>query len=221
VEIFIPEGEALARKTLNARLGILGGLSVLGTTGMVRPLSHGAYVATIEKALNVARHAGLMEVVLTTGRRSERFAQTLFSHLPEEGFVQIGDFFQKGLRLAAAAGFSKVTLAVFFGKALKQARGIPQTHAAKARQTLVDLARWTGEETGSEPLAAEVEGANTARHAFDLLMPAHPAVIERVGREMLRQARRFAYDKLEVAAMVFDYQGAPIFHCEEDGEAKP
>jgi cobalt-precorrin-5B (C1)-methyltransferase len=220
VEVFIPKGEALARKTLNARLGILGGLSVLGTTGIVRPLSHGAYVATIEKALNVARHAGLAEVVLTTGRRSERFAQEQLNHLPEEGFVQIGDFFQKGLQLAAAAGFKGVTLAVFFGKAVKQARGIPHTHAAKARQTLVELARWTREETGNEALATAVEKANTARHAFDLLMPGYAGVIQRVGREMLKQARQFTNGKLEVGATIFDYEGRPLFSSEREGEAK-
>jgi cobalt-precorrin-5B (C1)-methyltransferase len=223
VEIFIPKGEALARRTLNARLGILGGLSVLGTTGIVRPLSHGAYVATIEKTLSVARHAGLKEVVLTTGRRSERFAQTLLSHLPEEGFVQIGDFFQKGLRLAAAAGFSKVALAAFFGKALKQARGIPHTHAAKARQSLVDLAGWTREETGDGALSEAVKRANTARHAFDILMPDHPEVIQRVGWELMAQARRFAKisvensvlpsTALQVCAMIFNYEGQPIFRC--------
>jgi cobalt-precorrin-5B (C1)-methyltransferase len=220
VEVFIPGGVALARKTLNARLGILGGLSVLGTTGIVSPVSHRAYMVTIEKALGVARAAGLEEVVLTTGRRSERFAHAHLNHLPEEGLVQIGDFFQKGLTLAAAAGFSKVTLAVFFGKAVKQARGVPHTHAAKARQTLETLARWTREETGDTALGEVVEKANTARHAFDLLMPYHPAVIARVGREMLRQARKFAGDKLAVNAMLFDYAGRPIFHVEADGGEK-
>ena len=242
VEVFIPRGQALARKTLNARLGILDGLSVLGTTGIVKPLSHGAYVATIEKAFSVARHAGLTEVVLTTGRRSERFAQGLLRHLPEEGFVQIGDFFQKGLHLAAAAGFSRVTLTVFFGKAVKQARGIPHTHAAKARQTLEELARWTRAETGNEALAATVEKANTARHAFDLLMPTHPAVIARVGHEMVAQASRFANERfkasaspnrvggansirpstnLQVCAIILDYQGQPLYQSEKNGAESP
>lgn len=219
VEIFIPKGVELAKKTLNARLGILGGLSVLGTTGIVRPLSHGAYVATIEKALSVARHTGLEEVVLTTGRRSERFAQAQFTHLPEEAFVQIGDFFQKGIHAATAAGFRKVTLTVFFGKAVKQARGIPHTHAAKARQTLVELARWTREEIGDTALSEAVEQANTARHAFDLLMPAHPVVIQRVGEEMLKQACNFADGKQTVGAMILDYEGTPLFTAEREGDA--
>lgn len=215
VEIFIPKGIELAKRTLNARLGILGGLSVLGTTGIVRPLSHGAYVATIEKALSVARHAGLDEVVLTTGRRSERFAQKQLGHLPEEGFVQIGDFFQKGLNLTAKAGFKKVTLMVFFGKAVKQARGIPHTHAAKARQTLVELARWTLEETGNEALSTDVAQANTARHAFDILVPDHLAVIERVGREMLNQGQQFAGVNLAVTATILNYEGQPLFRSEK------
>jgi cobalt-precorrin-5B (C1)-methyltransferase len=176
-------------------------------------------VATIEKAFSVARHAGLAEVVLTTGRRSERFAQGLLDHLPEEGFVQIGDFFQKGLHLAVAAGFRRVTLTVFFGKAVKQARGIPHTHAAKSRQSLVALARWTREETGDGALAAAVERANTARHAFDLLMPRYAGVVQRVGREILTQARKFTDGKLEVGATILDYEGRPLFRSEREGEA--
>jgi cobalt-precorrin-5B (C1)-methyltransferase len=96
VEVFVPEGERLAKKTLNARLGIVGGLSILGTTGIVRPMSHEAYVATIEKSMDVARAAGLKHLVLTTGRRSERFAQDRWPELAEESFIQIGDFFQVG-----------------------------------------------------------------------------------------------------------------------------
>lgn len=217
VEVFIPNGTELAKKTLNARLGILGGLSVLGTNGIVRPLSHGAWLKTIEKALSVARAADLDEVVLTTGRRSERFAQKRLRHLPEEGFVQIGDFFQKGLNLTAAAGFKKVILTVFFGKAVKQARGIPHTHAAKSRQTLAELAKWTMEETGNERLSAAVKKANTARHAYDLLLPDHLSVIERVGCEMVSQAQPFAGPDLKVTAMIFDYEGTPLFRSEKMG----
>jgi cobalt-precorrin-5B (C1)-methyltransferase len=78
VEVFVPKGEEIAKKTLNARLGILGGISILGTTGIVRPMSHDAFIATIESALSVAQASGQKKVILTTGRRSERFAQHLY-----------------------------------------------------------------------------------------------------------------------------------------------
>ena len=91
VEVFVPRGVELARRTLNERLGIVGGLSILGTTGVVRPLSHEAYVATIRAAMSVARASGQDRVVLTTGRRSERLAQERWPQMPAEGFVQISN----------------------------------------------------------------------------------------------------------------------------------
>jgi cobalt-precorrin-5B (C1)-methyltransferase len=93
VEVFVPRGAEIAKKTLNARLGILGGISILGTTGLVRPMSHDAFIATIKSGLSVARASGNSKVVLTTGRRSERYAQQRWPLLAEEAFIQIGDFF--------------------------------------------------------------------------------------------------------------------------------
>jgi cobalt-precorrin-5B (C1)-methyltransferase len=92
VTISVPKGEALAKRTLNPRLGIVGGISILGTTGMVIPYSVEAYTACISQALDVAAAAGGGEVVLTTGRRSEKFAQRELTTLAEEGFIQAGDF---------------------------------------------------------------------------------------------------------------------------------
>ncbi|MBF0413872.1 MAG: cobalt-precorrin-5B (C(1))-methyltransferase [Desulfamplus sp.] len=97
VEIFVPKGRELAEKTLNARLGIIGGISILGTTGIVKPMSHDAYIATIKSGISVARAMGSDTLVFTTGRRSERVAISLFPELPEYAFVQIGDFFQASL----------------------------------------------------------------------------------------------------------------------------
>ena len=126
VRVFVPEGERLARNTLNARLGILGGLSILGTTGVVRPMSHDAYIATIEKSMDVALAANEQTLVLTTGRRSERFAQQVLPRLNEVAFIQIGDFFQAALSAAAHRGFASVILGVsFFGKAVKMAQNTP------------------------------------------------------------------------------------------------
>lgn len=132
VEIFVPQEAALARRTLNTRLGIIGDLSILDTTWLVKPLSHDAYTATIDACLSVARAVGLETAVLTTGRRSERIAQSLLPELPAEAFVQIGDFFQNSLNMIVARGFRQSTLAVFFGKALKMAQGTPRTHASRA-----------------------------------------------------------------------------------------
>ncbi|WP_319521993.1 cobalt-precorrin-5B (C(1))-methyltransferase CbiD [uncultured Desulfosarcina sp.] len=209
--IEVPKGEELARNTLNARLGIVGGISILGTTGIVRPMSHDAYVATIRSALSVARASGLNQVVFTTGRRTERFAQNLWPRLPEESFVQIGDFFARSMAMAVEHGFETVTLAVMFGKAVKMAQKIPHTHASSARMTLKALSRWAKERTGDSDLAARIAEANTARHAFEYIKDDHPGVIEKVGREVIRAADHFAGGKIRVGAVIFDFDGGIKF----------
>ena len=216
VEVFVPEGERLAKKTLNARLGIIGGLSILGTTGIVRPMSHEAYVATIEKSMDVARAAGLTHLVLTTGRRSERFAQNCWPWLADESFIQIGDFFQAAMAAAAARGFSSATLAVFFGKAVKMAQNIPHTHAAKSELTLETLARWTLEQTGNPELARRIAAANTARHAFDPLKECALPVVARVAGEVRRCAEGFCDSKIRVRCVIFDYDGTTAVDTQPD-----
>lgn len=213
-EIFVTDGEKLAQKTLNARLGIIGGLSILGTTGVVRPLSHDAYTATIRAALGVARSAGASAVVLTTGRRSERFAQKEFRNLKEEAFVQIGDFFKMSLETTAEFGFKQVILAVFFGKAVKMALGVAHTHAAKSSMALARLARWALDATGDQPLARRIETANTARHALDFIWPDYPRVVDRVGLNLVRSATAFAGPDVRVRAVIFGFDGQILFYSE-------
>jgi cobalt-precorrin-5B (C1)-methyltransferase len=210
VEIFVPQGEALARKTLNARLGILGGISILGTTGIVRPMSHAAYTATIRSALSVARASGRDRVAMTTGRRSERHAQQVLSGWTDDQFIQIGDYFQVALATAGEMRFEQVVVAVFFGKAVKMAIGVPHTHAARSSMALDELADWTATLTGRPQLAERVRDANTARQAFELLN-AFPAVIARVGQGIVAQAETFANHRLEVRNLIFDYQGGLVF----------
>jgi cobalt-precorrin-5B (C1)-methyltransferase len=211
VEIFVPRGADLARKTLNARLGIIGGLSILGTTGLVKPLSHDAYIATIDSSLSVARAVGLKEAVLTTGRRSERFAQTLLPALPEEAFVQIGDFFQQSLKMAGDRGFRRVTLTVFFGKAVKMAQGVPHTHAARSDLSLKALAGWVAETCDRPDLVAAVTAANTARHALEILKGSCPQVVSAVGRRIITAAGKFTSATMEIRSVIFDYNGKAIF----------
>jgi cobalt-precorrin-5B (C1)-methyltransferase len=215
-EIFVPQGRKLAEKTLNARLGILGGISILGTTGIVRPMSHDAFIATIQSALSVARASGIKHVVLTTGRRSERFAQDLWPATAEEAFVQIGDFFKLALDSAAKAGFEQSTLAVFFGKALKMAQGVPHTHAAKSRLTLNALSEWALEASGQRTLSDRILAANTARHAFDIIGKHHPEVIFHVGRQIVRSAQIFAGAKMRIQSVIFDYTGNVVFDSEKE-----
>ncbi|MDJ0911989.1 MAG: cobalt-precorrin-5B (C(1))-methyltransferase CbiD [Desulfobacterales bacterium] len=221
VEVFVPEGQKLAEKTLNARLGIIGGISILGTTGIVKPLSHGAYIATIKAALSVAKASGARTVVLTTGRRSERYAQQLWTNLAEEAFVQIGDFFRMSLESAASSGFKELILAVFFGKAVKMAQGVPHTHAAKSSLSLRKLAKWSLEVTGDKQLSEKILSANTARHVFDFLYPDYPAVIDSVGKRIIAAAQKYAVSDIDIHAVIFDYNGQVAFSSKTKRDRSP
>ncbi|PID74143.1 MAG: cobalamin biosynthesis protein CbiD [Desulfobacterales bacterium] len=221
VDVFVPEGEELSKKTLNSRLGILGGISILGTTGLVRPMSHAAYIATIASAMSVARACSVKRVYLTTGRRSEKHAIRLHPDEPAEAFIQIGDFFQKSLRLASETGMDAAVLTVFYGKALKMAYGFPHTHAAKSDMCMKRLTGWVTEYSSDQRLAREVRKANTARQAFFLLKDVCPEAIARTGREMIRSARKFASADMTIHALIMDFEGCPVYDSrKDDGRAE-
>jgi cobalt-precorrin-5B (C1)-methyltransferase len=127
VTISVPAGEALAKRTLNHRLGIIGGISILGTTGIVRPLSESAWTATITASFDVAKALGLDEVVISTGRTSEKAHQRKYC-LPVEAYAMMGDYTEFSLRDAKKHGFAKVHLCAQWAKMIKIAMGTPQTH---------------------------------------------------------------------------------------------
>ena len=206
IEIFVPEGALMAEKTLNSRLGIEGGISILGTTGIERPLSHEAYEATVRSAIKVAKAMGGHSVVCTTGRRSERFAMAVFPELPEVSFVQIGDFFKSSMETAGQQKMD-VIQAVFFGKAVKMAAGIPHTHAAKSDLNLRFLADLVEELVDDAELVERVAGSNTAREAFTYLEKPCPGVIARVGELAAASASRFAGGGIKTRCIIFDFDG--------------
>jgi cobalt-precorrin-5B (C1)-methyltransferase len=169
VTIAIPRGEELARKTLNARIGIIGGLSILGTTGIVRPMSTASWRASVVQSIDVAAANSLVHIVLTTGGRSERFAAALFPELPEMAFVQMGIFTGESLNRAAERGVPRVTICGMIGKIAKLATGQMQTHVAGGGVDIAFLGDLTRTAGGGETLAAAVASANTARHVEELV----------------------------------------------------
>lgn len=212
IEIFVPKGEELAKKTLNARLGIIGGISILGTTGIVKPMSHDAYIATIKSGISVAEAMDVKNLVFTTGRRSERFAMDLFPDFKEEAFIQTGDFFKASLDEAVAAKqIDSVIITVFFGKAVKMAMGFPHTHAAKSELTMKTLAKWALTITSDKHLAKIISESNTARHAFDFIHPHYPLLVSHVGEKIKESAVRFSRKQLNIRSVIFDFNGKPVF----------
>ena len=136
-EIGVKNGEKLAKKTLNAQLGILGGISILGTTGIVRPFSHDAYIETIRICIRSTRLMGFDEVVLCTGGRTQSSARTHLPHIPEVSFVCMGDFVGDSLRTAKAQNMKRVSIACMPGKLCKYAAGFENTHAHKVDQDML------------------------------------------------------------------------------------
>ncbi|MDM8538823.1 cobalt-precorrin-5B (C(1))-methyltransferase CbiD [Desulfobacterales bacterium HSG17] len=205
VSIDVPKGPELARKTLNPRLGIIGGISILGTTGIVNPLSHESYRATIRSSISVAAASGTKNIVLTTGRRSERLIRQNLSHLTDESFIQIGDYFQFSMETAALYPFSRIVIAAFFGKILKMACGHGHTHARVSRLSLESLYRLVLENSLSDGTAMMVKQANTARHAFDILKTTGPLVLTRTLERAANMAYTFNGNKIPVDVYLFDF----------------
>ncbi|MFA5111945.1 MAG: cobalt-precorrin-5B (C(1))-methyltransferase CbiD, partial [Desulfobaccales bacterium] len=218
VEIFVPRGEELARHTLNPRLGIVGGISILGTTGLVKPFSHQAYRATIAAALKVARATGLKHIGFSTGGKSEGYLKALAPELPDTALVQMGDYVRFALKVAARMGFGEISAAAFFGKALKIAQGFGHTHASRGLADLKELGRLTLELTGDAALAQAVAGANTARQTLELLTAAGvEEVVAQVGAGMLAALRDYAGPGPQLNAVVLDFDGSPRWRGRSPG----
>ena len=168
VTISVPGGERMARKTTNARLGVLGGISILGTTGIVRPFSTASWRASVEQAVSVMAAQGERTVVLCTGGRTEKAAMALRPDLPEVCFVEVGDFTGAALRRATAAGLDKVIFVGMAGKLAKLAAGVLMTHYTRSKVDLGLLGEVTTAAGGPPEVADEVAAANTGRHAYEI-----------------------------------------------------
>jgi cobalt-precorrin-5B (C1)-methyltransferase len=211
VTISVPGGEEMAKMTSNTRLGLIGGISILGTTGIVKPYSTAAWKASVMQEIDVARSNGLSELVLTTGGKSEKYAMALHPHLPEQAFVQVGDFIGVGIRQCARQGIAKAIVVGMIGKLSKMAKGRMQTHAAGSEVDLEFLASLAAELGASEALQAEIRRANTARHVLELCHDGGlVALTTLVCRKVVEQCRQHAASALDVHACLVDFGGAPL-----------
>lgn len=168
VTITVPGGEKMAYKTTNRRLGVMGGISILGTTGIVRPFSTASWRASVEQAVSVLAAQGGRTVVLSTGGRTERAAMRLLPGLPEVAFVEVGDFTGAALRRAVEHGIREVVLVAMIGKLTKLASGVVMTHYTRSAVDTSLLARLTAEFGGPPGAVVEIEQAKTARRAYEI-----------------------------------------------------
>ena len=132
ITVSVPQGAAIASKTFNPRLGIEGGISIIGVSGIVKPFSEAAFINSIRKCMEVAKASGTDRVVINSGAKSERFVKACYPALPQQAFVEYGNYIGETLKMADELGFENVTLGVMLGKAVKLAEGHLDTHSKKA-----------------------------------------------------------------------------------------
>ena len=132
ITIFVPQGEEIARRTFNPRLGIEGGISIIGVSGIVKPFSEEAFIDSIRKCMTVAKASGSVRVVINSGGKSERFVKALYPDLPAQAFVEYGNYIGETLKIAHELDIRNVTLGVMLGKAVKLAAGHLDTHSRRA-----------------------------------------------------------------------------------------
>ena len=168
VVVSVPAGRDLAPKTDNPRLGIRGGISILGTSGIVVPFSTASFAASIRQSLNVIVAMGDDTAVLTTGGRSEDFAREMMN-LPDHCFVQMGDFSGYAVRQCQKNGLRRICVVGFVGKLAKMAAGVSQTHV-KGSKVDTGMLSEVAVECGADPEAAgRIRAANTARHVMEMV----------------------------------------------------
>ncbi|MCM2289081.1 MAG: cobalt-precorrin-5B (C(1))-methyltransferase [Sulfuritalea sp.] len=218
VTLSVPGGEEMAKKTLNARLGILGGISILGTTGIVRPYSTAAFRASVVQAIDVAANQGQTRVVLTTGGRTEKFAMRQLPELDESCFVQMGDFVKAAFQSAIRTQMREITVGAMVGKLTKMSQGLAVTHAWKAEVDR-DILAESAQEVGAPPdLVEEIRAAETARFAAErlallgLTVDYHRAL----AKKAIRSLKSCYPGDYRLAILVCDFEGRFIVRVEED-----
>lgn len=220
VVISVPGGEEMARHTQNERLGILGGISILGTTGIVIPFSTAAFKASIVQGIDVARAAGQRAVVLTTGGKSEEFAIKILG-LPAVCYVQMGDFAGFSLRACTHRGAEKIYLCGMPGKMSKLAKGKMQTHASGSEVDLNFLADIAAECGAPAEVVDEVRRANTARHVSEIVAGRGvTGYWDAVAARVVDACRRHVHNAAAVECVLTDFGGAVIGRSVSDSAEK-
>ncbi len=208
VEIAVPGGDEIAKKTLNGRLGIVGGISILGTTGIVKPWSTASWRASVEQAIDVAAANGQRHVILSTGGRSEKFAMRLFPEVDEIAFVEMGIFTGHALRRCVARGIERATMAGMIGKYAKLAQGHFQTHVAGNQVDVGFLAELAAASGAPEALQAKIRAANTARHVKELALAAGlTGFFQALADRVAERSHAYVHGRLAVEAILFDFEG--------------
>lgn len=211
LELGVVDGESMAVHTLNPLLGVTGGISILGTTGRVRPYSHEAYIETVRICVRSHTISGGTEMVLCTGGRTMRGAKEFLPHLPETAFVCIGDFIAESVK--AAADMRRITVACMAGKLCKYAAGFENTHAHKVRQDMELMQRVVADlypQNGA--LQGQIAQCVSVREALLYLrVEEQEKVLHTLADTALEQLYAFGGSRAEVRVLLFDFEGKFCF----------
>lgn len=212
VTISVPKGEEISKRTDNPRLGIIGGISILGTTGIVIPYSTASFAASIRQSIDVSKAMGSDYVILTTGGRSEDFARGIFGNsIADHAYIQIGDFIGFSIKQCAIKKIKKAYVIGFIGKLTKMAMGIKQTHVKGSHvdmNFLADLASRCG---ANNELIKKIRLANTARHVGELVDQFGLNIFYDVlCEEVYNHLSKYSPSELQIKIMLLDFNGKII-----------
>ncbi|MFK5915208.1 MAG: cobalt-precorrin-5B (C(1))-methyltransferase [Woeseiaceae bacterium] len=217
VTISVPGGEKMSKKTLNYRLGIMDGISILGTTGIVHPYSTAAFRASVIQGIEVAASQGQDTVILTTGGRTEKFVMREFPELPSTCFVQMGDFLKYALDTAVKEKIQNVIIGGMVGKLTKMAQGETITHAGRNKVNTGLLAELAANIGVDETVCADIRAAETARYAsermeeLNLIDEFHQALCEKV----IDTLRGRYPNQFNMHVLVCDFEGVKLAEAKD------
>jgi len=169
VTVSVPGGKELAQKTFNPKLGIVGGISIIGTMGIVRPFSMEAFVEAIRREVEVAKAVGAPRLVINSGARSERFVRAQYPDLPPQAFVHYGNNIGQTLSIASELGFKEVTMGLMIGKAVKLAAGMLDTHSREGVMDKYFIRQMVRESGCNENICESINGITLARELWTLI----------------------------------------------------
>ena len=217
VVISVSKGEEIAKKTDNPRLGILGGISILGTTGIVIPYSTSSFAASIRQSIDVSFAMKSFCVVLTTGGRSEDFARELFhDDIPDHSYIQIGDFVGYSVRQCANKKIKKAIVAGFIGKLTKMAMGVKQTHVKGSHVDMDFLGHMASRCGAGDDIVTRIKTANTARHVAELIdNHGIQGFYDLLCNEVHDQLSTHCDHQVAIDVLMFDFEGKVIgsYYC--------
>ena len=212
VIISVPKGEQIAKKTDNPRLGIIGGISILGTTGIVIPYSTASFAASIRQSIDVSRAMDSDSVILTTGGRSEDFARSIYGNsIADHAYIQIGDFIGFAIKQCALKKIKKAYVVGFIGKLTKMAMGIKQTHVKGSHVDMNFLAEMASRCGADSELVNKIMLANTARHAGELVDEFGLALFyDMLCQEVHHHLSKYSESQLQIKIILLDFEGKII-----------